>query len=159
MRISELIGLCWEDVNLNTGFVHIQRAVVKGKITSLKTVSSNRLVQLLPSALKALQAQKPYTYERGSYVFFNPKSYKPWQSAEQVRKLAWIPLFEKADIEYRNPYQVRHTFASMMISGGEYFPWVSGQMGHKTMLTTARYYARWIPNPNICGGYRPVNQW
>jgi integrase len=92
-------------------------------------------------------------------VFANPWEQRPWRSAEEIRRKAWVPLLIKAGITYRNLYQTRHTFASLMVSGGEYFPWVSSQMGHETMLTTARYYARWLPNPNIFGGYQPNHHW
>ena len=118
LRISELIGLRWEDVDLAAGFAHIRRCVVKGEITSLKTKSSYRLVQLLPSALSALIAQKYHTYAKKSYVFFNPRQYRSWQGSEEVRRRAWVPLLNKAGIEYRNLYQTRHTYASMMVSGG-----------------------------------------
>lgn len=47
----------------------------------------------------------------------------------------------------------------MMASGGENFMWVSHQMGHETSQTTARFYARWLPNLNIPGGYKPLNHW
>lgn len=80
-------------------------------------------------------------------------------SAQEVRSSAWLPLFKKTNVPYRNLYQTRHTYASMMVSGGEYFPWVSSQMGHETLLMTARYYVRWLPNPNACGGYNPINIW
>jgi len=159
LRISELIGLRWEDLDLAAGFIHVRRGVTKGKVGPTKTKSSKRAVQLLPTALRALQAQKNHTYTKKSYIFFNPKKHRPWSDSQQVRKQAWQPLFKKTNVKYRNLYQTRHTYASMMVSGGEYFPWVSSQMGHETLLTTAHYYARWIPNPNIFGGYQPVNQW
>jgi len=53
---------------------------------------------------------------------------------------------KKAGVRYRNPYQTRHTFASMMLSAGENIAWVSAQMGHSNVLITAKAYARWINN-------------
>ncbi|PIQ42814.1 MAG: site-specific integrase [Gammaproteobacteria bacterium CG11_big_fil_rev_8_21_14_0_20_46_22] len=159
LRTAELVGLRWEDVDLENGFIYIRRIVVQGKVRPTKTKRSRRTVQLLRPALSALKAQKQYTLWQQSYIFFNPQKKRPWKDASEMRKQAWLPLFKITNIEYRNLYQTRHTFASMMVSGGEYFPWVSGQMGHETMLTTARYYTRWIPDQNIFGGYRPVNQW
>jgi integrase len=38
---------------------------------------------------------------------------------------------KKANIDYRNPYQTRHTYASQMLSRGENPMWVAHQLGHK----------------------------
>lgn len=63
-----------------------------------------------------------------------------------IKESAWIPALKKAGVRYRNPYQTRHTYASMMLSAGENLAWVSNQMGHSDVLITARTYARWISN-------------
>lgn len=159
LRTSELIGLRWEDVELEKSVVHIKRAVVCGKEKGTKTKSSVRDVLLGPTALKALRSQEGYTRPFEGRVFHNPKKNRPWSSADQLRKRAWAPLFELTNVPYRNLYQIRHTFASMMVSGGENFTWVSKQMGHETTQTTSRFYVRWIPNPYVTNGYQPVNQW
>lgn len=67
-----------------------------------------------------------------------------WRPTNQERILDSI--IEKAGVRYRNPYQTRHTFASMMLSAGENIAWVSAQMGHSNVLITAKTYARWINN-------------
>lgn len=103
--------------------------------------------------------KKKHTFLLKGCIFHNPRTKQPWCSSDQVRKRAWIPLFQKTNVPYRNLYQTRHTFASMMTSGGESFSWVSRQIGHETTQTTARFYVRWLPNPGIPGGYQPVNNW
>jgi integrase len=42
-----------------------------------------------------------------------------------------MPVLKAANIPYRNPYQTRHTYASMMLSAGENPMWVASQMGYK----------------------------
>jgi len=39
-------------------------------------------------------------------------------------------------------YQLRHTFASLMISNAEEITWVSQMMGHKSSDITLRVYAK-----------------
>ncbi|WP_316867790.1 site-specific integrase [Ralstonia mannitolilytica] len=39
-------------------------------------------------------------------------------------------------MRYRKPYQTRHTYASMMLSAGEYLMWVARQMGHANATIT-----------------------
>jgi integrase len=41
---------------------------------------------------------------------------------------------------------MRHTYATLMLMGGEDPLFVSQQMGHKDVATTYRYYARWKPD-------------
>jgi|GEM_PF-4414477 len=59
-------------------------------------------------------------------VFHNPRTSEPWETDHQIRRTAWIHTLKKAGVRYRNPYQTRHTYASMMLSGGENIMWVAG---------------------------------
>lgn len=68
----------------------------------------------------------------------------------------WKPALKEADVKYRNPYQTRHTYASMMLSAEEPLLWVSHQMGHADVLVTAKKYARWIPESDPLAGSRAV---
>lgn len=49
-------------------------------------------------------------------------------------------LLEEGDSRYL--YQLRHTFASLMISNGEEITWVSQMMGHKSSDITLKVYAK-----------------
>jgi len=68
----------------------------------------------------------------------------------------WKPVLKKAGVKYRNPYQTRHTYASMMLSASEPLAWVSKQMGHSSIVTTATKYVRWIPESDPLVGNRAV---
>ena len=52
------------------------------------------------------------------------------------------------------PYDLRHTFASILLSDGVPLLYVSKQLGHSKPDTTLKYYARWIPD----AGANFVNQ-
>ncbi len=43
-------------------------------------------------------------------------------------------------------YDLRHTYASLLLAGGAPITYVSAQLGHANPTTTLRYYARWIPS-------------
>jgi integrase len=58
----------------------------------------------------------------------------------------WQPALKRAGVRYRNPYQTRHTFASMALMAGESVQWVAAQMGHTDWTFTARTYTRYIPD-------------
>nr|WP_282959033.1 tyrosine-type recombinase/integrase [Comamonas kerstersii] len=49
-----------------------------------------------------------------------------------------------AGIEYRNPYQIRHTYASSLLTAGAN-PWyVADQMGHADVTMVFNTYGRFI---------------
>lgn len=159
LRTSELIALEWEDVDLHNGVIHVARAVVKKQIKSTKTSAGIRTVMLLPPAIDALESQKKYTYNNAKRIFHNPRTNQPWETDHQIRRTAWIHTMKKSGIRYRNPYQTRHTYASMMLSGGENIMWVASQMGHVDTEMVMRTYGKWIPDDTSKKGYQPVNNW
>lgn len=146
MRTSELIALEWKDVDFKRGKIRINKAMTNAaKVDeTTKTKTGTREIDMLPPVEQALTDQKQYTLLQGGKVFHNPATGKPWTGDQQIRKGCWIPVLKKAGVRYRNPYQTRHTYASMMLSAGENLAWVSHQMGHSDVLITARTYARWI---------------
>lgn len=148
MRTSEIIALEWQDIDWKRKKIKISKARTYAATAdeSTKTASSKREIDLLPHVKNALIDQKQYTLLQGNKVFLNPSTGKQWTGDQQIRKGHWIPLLKKADVRYRNPYQTRHTFASMMLSAGENLSWVSAQMGHSNVLITAKIYARWLNN-------------
>ena len=146
MRTSELVALEWKDLDFTRKKIRINKAVTNaGRIEeATKTQRGTREIDMLLPVERALTDQKQYTLLQGAKVFHNPVTGKPWTGDQQIRRTSWIPLLKKAEVRYRNPYQTRHTYASMMLSAGEQLAWVSSQMGHSTVLITAQTYARWI---------------
>ncbi len=159
LRTSELIALEWGDIDWLNGHVRVSRAVVEKQEKSTKTRAGVRNVLLLPPAQIALRDQKPLTFLHGGRVFFNPRTDMPWETDAQIRKTAWTHILKKAGIRYRNPYQTRHTYASMLLSAGENPWWIAEQMGHETTEMIMRHYGRWIPDKSKKSGYEPVNDW
>lgn len=159
LRTSELIALEWNDIDWLKGSVRVSRAVVLKQEKSTKTKAGVRDVLLLPPALEALKNQKVFTYLEGNRVFYNPRTNIPWETDAQIRKTSWTHILKKAGVRYRNPYQTRHTFASMMLSAGENLLWVANQMGHRDTEMIIKNYGRWIPDKSTVAGYKPVNEW
>lgn len=131
LRSSELCALSWHDIDFVGRTIHVQNASVVGVIKGTKTKAGTRKVELADEAMKALINQKPFTFMKDEIVFEDPKTNKPWASADAIRKKVWLPTLRKAGIRYRNPYRTRHTFATRHISQGANLFWLAGQMGHK----------------------------
>ena len=145
LRTSELIALRWQDVELEQNRIFVKQANVRGQLKETKTKSGKREVTLQPQAKEALLNQLNFTGKLNETVFHDPRTQKPWENDQPIRKNVWIPALKKAGIKYRNPYQTRHTFASMLLSRGENPLWVAQQMGHKDWGQIIKIYGRWIP--------------
>lgn len=145
LRTSELIGLKWEDIDLENEKVFVRRAIVKGREKTTKTKSGLRTIDLQPQALDALNQQAPFTQNLNKWVFHDPNHNTRWKNENPMRKRVWVPALKRACLEYRNPYQSRHTFASMMLSNGKNPMWVAQQMGHSDWGMIRKVYGRWIP--------------
>ncbi|HAT1700341.1 TPA: site-specific integrase [Legionella pneumophila] len=159
LRVSELIGLRWEDVDWQNQIIHVEETVVAKEAKGPKTEAGVRDVLLLPPAQEALEQQKQYTFSLKGRVFHNPQTNKPWETSQQIRRTQWMHILKRAGIRYRNTYQTRHTYASMMLSQGENIMWVSKQLGHVDVEMVIKTYGRWIPDSSSQSGYRPVHNW
>ncbi|HDR2864197.1 TPA: site-specific integrase [Enterobacter asburiae] len=160
LRSSELCALRWRDIDFVEKTAHVQSASVSGVTKGTKTKAGTRKVELTDEAMLALNDQKPYSFMKDGCVFEDPKTNKPWASADAIRKKAWVPTLRKAGIRYRNPYQTRHTFATRLISRGVNLFWLAAQMGHKGPEMLFRHYGRYLKEydgnterkPNLVSG-------
>lgn len=142
LRTSELLALRWDDIDWNLGLARVSRALVDGEEKGTKTAQV-RDVELNSRALVALSRQKPFSMLAGKEVFINPNT------GEGIKKLnivhaPWRRAIKACGIRYRNPYQTRHTFATLNLMAGANPMWVARQMGHTTMKMLLEVYSRWI---------------
>lgn len=149
LRTSELVALRWDDIDFIRNEVRVRRAstqAARQNAETTKTRSGNRTVKLLLPAQQALQSQKEFTFLGNELIFHNPRTNKPWAGDQPIRRTLWQPALKTAGVRYRNPYQTRHTYASMMLSAGEHPMWVAAQMGHQDWGMIRRIYGRWMPD-------------
>lgn len=172
-RVSEAIALAWEGVDLIAGTVEIRRARVAGQYKVTKTRRSTRKVNLLASALHALQAQARFTQnlpakvievvdrdnrtvreQRVRLVFHNTATGEPYRSSDVLRHGWWVTHLQKAGVRQRGPNTCRHTLASQMLSSGIATPeWIADQMEHTSTAMIFKHYAKWIceDGPDVVG--------
>ena len=156
LRISELIALKWADIDFKKQIANISRAKVCNVEKSTKTKSGTRTIILLPKAFAALTNQLNYTAD-SDWVFHNPNTDDCWASSKKVAE-HWRSLLNKTKVRYRNCYQMRHTFASTLLSNGENAWWVATQMGHVDVEMIFKRYGRWIPKAED-NGYKFVGKY
>lgn len=145
LRPGELQALEWDSIDLERRIARITQNQVAGVVKAPKTAAGRREVDLSQAAIAALQAARANRCE-SVRIWNNPATRKPWENDAQLRKTLWQPLCRRAGIEYRNPYQVRHTFASSLLTSG-HNPWyVAAQLGHEDVEMVFRTYGKLIPD-------------
>lgn len=153
VRLGEGISIRWKEVDLKNRLVKINFTMVNGKTESIKTPGSVRKAQLLPQAVDALRKQFTITGQ-SEFAFTNKTSDKPWHDTTIFWK-KWQILYETINefliaqgakrLEYRNPYQLRHTYASMLVSRGVNIAKIAAQLGHKNTKMVIEIYGKYIP--------------
>lgn len=158
LRTGELIGLRWSRVDLEANTIHIQETTTSGADKARpKTPAGVRTIPLLPAAREAVDRMRPLTQLAGDRVTVNPRGTRS-DGAWDDRRLAevWRRAHIGTDIEYRNPYQLRHTFASNLLSQGENTLHVATMLGHKTVAMVIDTYGRWVSEgENLSADNRP----
>lgn len=151
LRTSELIALRWDDVNIDDSIIQVKRARVRGVDKTPKTSSGKRFVDLQPEAISALSNQINHKSDLFSEVFYNVEKNKPFKDDQFIRKSIWTPALTALNIEYRSPYQTRHTYASHLLSNGRNPLYVANQMGHADWGMIRKVYGKWIKEEKYNG--------
>ena len=144
LRTSELIALEWRDIAPDYSAAHVCRAVVRKTVKGTKTEAGNRVVELQPEARQALQDQAALSKLMRGRVFLDPKAGAAWETDAQLRRRVWLPAITKAGVRYRRQYNMRHTYASALLSSGANPWWVAEQMGHEDISMLIKHYGRFI---------------
>jgi integrase/recombinase XerC len=133
IRVSELVGLNWSDVDFELGIV---RVLGKG--------SKERIV---PIGEMALDALRDYSVEVGkkwnlpckgeNAVFLNNRSGRI--TTRSVARLVEKHLKEVGIPVKVSPHGLRHTFATHLLNSGADLRVIQEMLGHASLSTTQRY--------------------
>ncbi|HWW33810.1 MAG TPA: site-specific integrase, partial [Xanthobacteraceae bacterium] len=114
MRVSELRGLRWADVDLDAGIIHVtQRADAWGTIGSPKSAAGTRDIPLTPLVVNTLRQWK--LQNSGELVFPNSHG-RPFKYAN-FHTFVWKPLLKACNSNYEF-HSLRHAAASLFIELG-----------------------------------------
>ena len=142
MRTGEITGLKWSDIDLDLKVIQVRRTRSKGVETTPKTKSSIRDVEILDVLLPYIENHLQFK-TNSDYVFL-ARGNLPFNSSNKISTIYWRRILKELNIFYRSLYQMRHTFASMMIASGEDVLWVSNMLGHKNSNVTLSIYAKYM---------------
>ena len=143
MRIGEMCGVKWEDINLEKGTIKIKRTVqriydpesknCKINIGSTKTSAGERTVPISQTTAKYLRKHKK---DASIYV----ASGKETPTEPRTHRQYHSTLLKKLGIKYITPHGLRHTFATRAIQNGVDPKTVSAILGHSNSNITLNIY-------------------
>ena len=159
MRLGELFGLMWSDIDMKKGTIHVQRSLVtsitKRKIfEEPKTAKSKRKIPIPQSALKDLQRYKKW--QEWQQNLLGDK----WNSTNLVvtnttggaydtsnfTTRTFKKMLESAEIDRSFKFHdLRHTHASLLLLQGVHVKVVSERLGHSTITMTLDTYSHLLP--------------
>lgn len=158
MRIGEVTGLTWADVDFEGETVKIrgqlQRVQSKLVLKSLKSHRAARTLCLTKTALDALKDQKAYqliqvsnrldseAYNPLNLVFLNVEG-RPLDPKFVNDHLK--ALMTKAGLKAVSFHKLRHTAATLMLAAGIPLTQVRDQLGHSQIALTANIYGHAVP--------------
>jgi len=144
-RFSELAGLTWEDIDLDTGEVRIRRqlaVVPTQQLAPLKTEKSARTVFLPAPVVEALKVEKARQLVEGRHplgvAFLTPMG-NPWRNRSFNRRLKAV--CQKAGLPELSSHRLfRHSLATLLAKSEVPLHDVSRQLGHSQIRLTADLY-------------------
>jgi integrase len=142
-RTSEVFGLRWSSVDWNLRQVQVHEALVRGRENDKTKTGVVRNIAMNTRSESALRRQKQHTFMAGELVFMDSRYGEPWNEERAFRRSYWTPALKACGIRYRRPYNMRHTFATMLLMSGATPAYAAKQMGH-SVEQFLHTYAKWL---------------
>lgn len=139
LRPGEALALQWRDVRKQT--LLVERSLAFGEEKDTKT-GAHRTVRLLAPLASDLREWRLRSGRPGEEALVFPsKCGTPWTLAayQSWRRKAFRRALELADVSEARPYDLRHSFTSLLLHEGRTVIHVARQLGHDARLTLSTY--------------------
>lgn len=130
LRVSELVGLDWRDIDEELGMVTVRAG--KG--------NKDRMVPLGEPALDSLKAWRrvmPVAWESDGPVIINLRGTR--LTTRSVEKIMARRIIDAGLDSPITPHGLRHSFATHMLNAGADLRSIQEMLGHASLTTTQRY--------------------
>ena len=141
LRRGELLGLKWEDIDLEHGELRVKRQVarINGEVVEapLKTKNAYRTLPLSEDTIQILKVQKKKVGQ-SPWVFPSPTGgpISPDSVGNMLHR-----VLKRAGLSRIRFHDLRHTFATLALQNGVDVKTVSGMLGHYSAGFTLDTYA------------------
>jgi len=152
LRPSEAIPLLVTDLDLETGVVRVRKAWASGRVRPCTKTGYSRVVDLSRELVAVLRIYLAALREAGLHLgrkvelLFPSEAWSiiDWNNAVD----AFHRICGKAKVQgIVPPKDLRHTYASLLLSRYAPMGYVQEQLGHANMSTTLKYYHQYIQVP------------
>ena len=162
LRVGELLGLKWKDIDFEQLVIHLTRDVVKQRIERCKTEASQKPIPLDAELAESLWSWRLHsTYgQPEDWVFASPqkKGKQPYWPGSLYR-VYLKPALEKAGITERVGWHtLRHTFGTLMRANGEDVKTIQELLRHANFKVTMDVYTQAITETKRKAHSRVVSQ-
>ena len=158
-RQGELLGLKWEDIDLDRSLLQVRRTLSRTKggdtiFSSPRTVKGSRSVKLTANATQALKMHREHQLqEREALVglwqehdlVFPTRLGTPMSRHNLVNR-SFKPLLRRAGLPDIRFHDLRHTCATLMLAVGTNPKVVQETLGHANVSVTLDIYSHLLPN-------------
>jgi integrase len=158
LRQGELLGLKWEDVDLEAGTLQVRRTLITAKggpvLSAPKTKGSRRSVKLTQSAVKALRSHlqrqlgeidRMGALWRANSLIFASEGGDPLDR-RYLTNHRFKPLLKRAGLPPIRFHDLRHTCATLLLGANVNPKIVSELLGHASIAITLDTYSHVLPN-------------
>lgn len=148
LRLSEARGVRWSDLDLRSGFVSIERQLLRSTFGPPKTESSRRRCEL-PTAvttyLSVWRERQPPVLPQWSGLVCTNGAGGPVPQAKVRTELRAAMAAAGVNRDRFGPHTLRHTFATQLLRVGTPLNVVSAHLGHADTAITLRTYQHLVP--------------
>lgn len=153
LRRGELLGLMWEDIDLEHGTLQVRRTLQKGELLPPKTAKSRRRIKLTRRAVDALQRHHDRLQATrstcnggwGEMVLVFPNHVGRFTDGDNLCGRHFKPLLRRAGLPPIRFHDLRHTCATLLLTKGVHPKIVSEMLGHATISITLDTYSHVMP--------------
>ena len=155
MRLGELLGLQWNDIDWETKKIRVRRALWRGKINGKwqwvlqrpKSKAALRDLDVSEDLLQELRKHRLACPKSHNELVFCTQAGEPLE-ARSLMRWHFEPALKRTGLRKIRFHDLRHTYASLLIAQKESPKYIQTQLGHASIKTTFDTYGHLMEETN-----------
>ena len=152
LRLGETLAMRLRHFDFNKMTYHITESY-KQYLFSKPKFGKKRIVDLPNFLVEELKAYilylKKVNFQQGKggeidLLFLDPKEHMQWPYSQRKIQALVKKICKGTGMRHRNPHDLRHTYATIMLMAHQSPAYVQKQLGHSSISITVDTYGHWI---------------